>query len=238
MAKPAGFWVRSEAMRVLVVEDNADLRQQLARSLAAAGYAVDMAGNGEDGQFLGETEPYDAVVLDLGLPKVDGVSVLKAWRAAGKAMPVLILTARDRWSDKVEGLDAGADDYLAKPFHTEELLARLRTLLRRAAGHASAVIECGDLRVDTRAARATVDGEPIKLTSHEYKVLTYLMHHREKVVPRTELVEHIYDQDFDRDSNTIEVFIGRLRKKIGQDRIVTERGLGYRLIDPVGAPGA
>jgi two-component system, OmpR family, response regulator len=224
-------------MRVLVVEDNADLRQQLARALGAQGYAVDLAGNGEDGKFLGETEPYDAVVLDLGLPKVDGVSILKSWRADGRTMPVLILTARDRWSDKVEGLDAGADDYLAKPFHTEELLARLRTLLRRAAGHASAVIECGDLRVDTRAARATVDGEPIKLTSHEYKVLTYLMHHRGKVVPRGELVEHIYDQDFDRDSNTIEVFIGRLRKKIGQDRIVTERGLGYRLVDPGdGAP--
>jgi two-component system OmpR family response regulator len=219
-------------MRVLVVEDEPDLRGQLVRALEDAGYAVDQAADGEEAQFLGETEPYDAVVLDLGLPKIDGVSVLKNWRKGEIRTPVLILTARDRWSEKVEGFDAGADDYLAKPFHFEELLARLRALLRRAAGHASASIECGDLSVDTRAARATVAGEPIRLTSHEYKVLEYLMHHRGRVVPRTELVEHIYDQDFDRDSNTIEVFIGRLRRKIGTDRILTERGLGYRLVDP------
>jgi two-component system OmpR family response regulator len=224
-------------MRILVVEDNPDLRNQLGRLLGAAGYAVDLAGNGEDGLFLGETEPYDAVVLDLGLPKMDGIQVLKAWRARGKTMPVLILTARDRWSEKVDGFDAGADDYVGKPFNHDELLARLRALLRRAAGHATAAIECGDLRVDTRAARASVAGELIKLTSHEYKVLAYLMHHRGRVVPRSELIEHIYDQDFDRDSNTIEVFIGRLRKKIGQDRIVTERGLGYRLIDPADPNG-
>jgi two-component system OmpR family response regulator len=219
-------------MRVLVVEDEPDLRGQLVRALEDAGYAVDQAGDGEEGQFLGESEPYDAVILDLGLPKIDGVSVLKAWRKQEIATPVLILTARGRWSEKVEGFDAGADDYLAKPFHFEELLARLRALMRRAAGHASASIECGDLVVDTRSARATISGEPIRLTSHEYKVLAYLMHHRGRVVPRTELVEHIYDQDFDRDSNTIEVFIGRLRRKIGQDRIQTERGLGYRLVDP------
>jgi two-component system, OmpR family, response regulator len=219
-------------MRVLVVEDEPDLRGQLVRALEDAGYAVDQAADGEEAQFLGETEPYDAVVLDLGLPKIDGVSVLKNWRKGEIRTPVLILTARDRWSEKVEGFDAGADDYLAKPFHFEELLARLRALMRRAAGHASASIECGDLSVDTRAARATVAGEPIRLTSHEYKVLAYLMHHRGRVVPRTELVEHIYDQDFDRDSNTIEVFIGRLRRKIGTDRILTERGLGYRLVDP------
>jgi two-component system OmpR family response regulator len=225
-------------MRILVVEDNDDLREQLSKSLSQSGYAVDTAANGEDGQFQGETEPYDAIVLDLGLPKIDGVTVLKAWRAQGKTTPVLILTARDRWSDKVEGFDAGADDYLAKPFHTEELLARLRALLRRAAGHATAAIDCGDLRVDTRAARATLNGEPIRLTSHEYKVLAYLMHHRGRVVSRNELVEHIYDQDFDRDSNTIEVFVGRLRKKIGQERIMTERGLGYRLVDPAEAPQA
>jgi two-component system OmpR family response regulator len=219
-------------MRVLVVEDEPDLRRQLVRALEDAGYAVDQAADGEEGQFLGETEPYDAIVLDLGLPKIDGVSVLKAWRATGKDTPVLILTARGRWSEKVEGFDAGADDYLAKPFHFEELLARLRALLRRAAGHATSAIECGDLSVDTRAARATINGEPIRLTSHEYKVLAYLMHHRGRVVPRSELVEHIYDQDFDRDSNTIEVFIGRLRRKIGPERILTERGLGYRLVDP------
>ncbi len=219
-------------MRILVVEDDPDLRRQLAEALSQAGYAVDLAADGEDGHFLGDTEPYDAVILDLGLPKMDGVSVLERWRDDGRDFPVLILTARDRWSEKVAGFDAGADDYLTKPFVTEELLARLRALLRRAAGHSAAALECGDLRVDTRAARATVAGAAIKLTAHEYRVLSYLMHHQGRVVPRTELVEHIYDQDFDRDSNTIEVFIGRLRKKIGSDRIETERGLGYRLIDP------
>ena len=219
-------------MRVLVVEDDPDLGRQLTEALTQAGYAVDLAADGEEGHFLGDTEPYDAAVLDLGLPKMDGVRVLEKWRAAGKDLPVLILTARDRWSEKVAGFDAGADDYLTKPFFTEELLARLRALMRRAAGHASAALECGDLRVDTRAARASVNGEPIKLTAHEYRVLSYLMHHQGRVVPRTELVEHIYDQDFDRDSNTIEVFVGRLRRKIGSNRILTERGLGYRLIDP------
>ena len=219
-------------MRVLVVEDDPDLGRQLTEALMQAGYAVDLAPDGEEGHFLGDTEPYDAAVLDLGLPKLDGVRVLEKWRNAGKDMPVLILTARDRWSEKVAGFDAGADDYLTKPFVTEELLARLRALMRRAAGHASAALECGDLRVDTRAARASVNGEPIKLTAHEYRVLSYMMHHQGRVVPRTELVEHIYDQDFDRDSNTIEVFVGRLRRKIGSNRILTERGLGYRLIDP------
>lgn len=221
-------------MRILVVEDNPDLRRQLAEALSQSGYAVDLASDGEDGHFLGDTEPYDAVILDLGLPKMDGVSVLERWREDGRDFPVLILTARDRWSEKVAGFDAGADDYLTKPFITEELLARLRALLRRATGHSAAALECGELRVDTRSARATVNGAPIKLTAHEYRVLSYLMHHQGRVVPRTELVEHIYDQDFDRDSNTIEVFIGRLRKKIGSDRIQTERGLGYRLINPEG----
>lgn len=219
-------------MRILIVEDDPDLRRQLHQALGDNGYAVDVAPDGEEGLFLGETEPYDAVVLDLGLPRIDGVSVLERWRAAGRVMPVLILTARDRWSEKVAGFDAGADDYLTKPFHTEELLARLRALLRRASGHATASLACGELSVDTRAARASVAGRAIKLTSHEYKVLSYLMHHQGRVVPRSELIEHIYDQDFDRDSNTIEVFIGRLRKKVGPDRIQTERGLGYRLIDP------
>ncbi|MFC6196592.1 response regulator transcription factor [Ponticaulis profundi] len=219
-------------MRILVVEDDPDLRRQLTDALTQSGYAVDQAADGEEGHFLGDTEPYDAVILDLGLPILDGVSVLERWREDGKLFPVLILTARDRWSEKVAGFDAGADDYLTKPFYTEELLARLRALLRRASGHASAHLELGDLRVDTRAARATIKGQPIKLTAHEYRVLSYMMHHQGRVVPRTELVEHIYDQDFDRDSNTIEVFIGRLRKKIGSDYIQTERGLGYRLIDP------
>lgn len=219
-------------MRILVVEDDSDLRRQLTDALSQSGYAVDAAADGEEGHFLGDTEPYDAVILDLGLPRMDGVSVLERWREDGKVFPVLILTARDRWSEKVAGFDAGADDYLTKPFYTEELLARLRALLRRASGHASASLECGELRVDTRAARATVDGKAIKLTAHEYRVLNYLMHNQNRVIPRTELVEHIYDQDFDRDSNTIEVFIGRLRKKIGSDYIQTERGLGYRLSAP------
>lgn len=219
-------------MRILVVEDDGDLRRQLGEALGQAGYAVDLASDGEDGQFLGDTEPYDAVILDLGLPKVDGMTILKNWRREGRHFPVLILTARDDWSDKVSGIDAGADDYLSKPFQIEELLARMRALLRRAAGHSAATLEAGKLVVDTRAARASLNGAPIKLTAHEYRVLAYLMHHKGEIVSRTELVEHIYDQDFDRDSNTIEVFVGRLRRKIGSDRIQTERGLGYRLVTP------
>ncbi|WP_131115926.1 response regulator transcription factor [Lichenihabitans psoromatis] len=214
-------------MRLLVVEDDKDLNRQLFTALEGAGYAVDRAYDGEEAQFLGETEPYDAIVLDLGLPKKDGVSVLEAWRAAGRSAPVLILTARDRWSDKVRGFDAGADDYVAKPFHMEEVLARLRALLRRSAGHATAELVSGLVRLDTRASRVLVDGNPVKLTSHEYRLLSYLMHHAGRVVSRAELVEHLYDQDFDRDSNTIEVFVGRLRKKLGVDLIQTMRGLGY-----------
>ena len=214
-------------MRLLVVEDDKDLNRQIVNALENAGYAVDKAFDGEEGLYLGENEPYDAVILDLGLPKVDGVAVLQGWRRAGKTMPVLILTARDRWSDKVSGFDAGADDYVVKPFHIEELLARVRALLRRAAGHATAELICGPVRLDTRASRVVVDGNPVKLTSHEYRLLAYLMHHQGRVVSRTELVEHLYDQDFDRDSNTIEVFVGRLRKKLGVDVIETVRGLGY-----------
>ncbi|WP_336809433.1 response regulator transcription factor [Bosea sp. MMO-172] len=214
-------------MRLLVVEDDKDLNRQIVTALENAGYAVDKAFDGEEGLYLGETEPYDAVILDLGLPKVDGVAVLQGWRRAGKTMPVLILTARDRWSDKVSGFDAGADDYVVKPFHVEELLARVRALLRRAAGHATSELVCGPVRLDTRASRVVVDGNPVKLTSHEYRLLSYLMHHQGRVVSRTELVEHLYDQDFDRDSNTIEVFVGRLRKKLGVDIIETVRGLGY-----------
>jgi two-component system, OmpR family, response regulator len=216
-------------VRLLVVEDDPDLNRQLTKALVEAGYAVDSSGDGEDGHFLGDSEPYDAIVLDLGLPKRDGISVLEQWRRDGRKMPVLILTARDRWSEKVAGMDAGADDYLTKPFNMEELLARIRALLRRSAGHASNEIECGPLRLDTKLARVTHDGMPIKLTSHEYRLVAYLMHHQGRVVSRTELVEHLYDQDFDRDSNTIEVFIGRLRKKIPTDMIRTVRGLGYCL---------
>ncbi len=219
-------------MRLLVVEDDPDLNRQIVTALTDAGYAVDTAHDGEDGHFLGDTEPYDAVVLDLGLPTMDGLSILEEWRRNNRDMPVLILTARDRWSDKVAGMDAGADDYVAKPFHMEEVLARLRALLRRATGHASNELECGPLRIDTRSARVTVDGSAIKLTSHEYRLLAYMMHHKGRVVSRTELVEHLYDQDFDRDSNTIEVFIGRLRKKVSGDLIRTIRGLGYCLASP------
>ena len=216
-------------MRILVVEDDTDLNRQLVAALEEAGYVVDSATDGEDGHFLGDTEPYDAVVLDLGLPTLDGLSVLENWRRDGRTMPVLILTARDRWSDKVAGIDAGADDYVAKPFHMEEILARVRALVRRAAGHASNELTCGPVRLDLRAGRVTLDGSPVKLTSHEYRLLSYLLHHQGKVISRTELTEHLYDQDFDRDSNTVEVFVGRLRKKIGSDMIETIRGLGYRL---------
>jgi two-component system OmpR family response regulator len=216
-------------MRILVVEDDTDLNRQLVTALEEAGYVVDSATDGEDGHFLGDTEPYDAVVLDLGLPTLDGLSVLENWRRDGRTMPVLILTARDRWSDKVAGIDAGADDYVAKPFHMEEVLARVRALVRRAAGHASNELTCGNVRLDLRSGRVTVDGSGVKLTSHEYRLLSYLLHHQGKVISRTELTEHLYDQDFDRDSNTVEVFVGRLRKKIGADMIETIRGLGYRL---------
>ena len=216
-------------MRVLVVEDDQDLNRQLVNALSEAGYAVDTAYDGEEGHFLGDTEPYDTVILDLGLPQMDGISILEQWRRNERDMPVLILTARDRWSDKVAGMDAGADDYVAKPFHMEEVLARVRALLRRSAGHAKNEIEVGPLRLDAGSSRVTLDGAPVKLTAHEYRLLAYLMHHHGRVVSRTELIEHLYDQDFDRDSNTIEVFVGRLRKKIPSDMIETVRGLGYCL---------
>ncbi|PWB90628.1 MULTISPECIES: response regulator transcription factor [Methylocystis] len=219
-------------MRLLVVEDDKDLNRQIVRALEQSGYAVDRAYDGEEGCHLGETEPYDAVVLDIGLPKKDGVTILEEWRAAGRDMPVLILTARDRWSDKVQGFDAGADDYVAKPFHMEEVLARIRALLRRATGHATNEIVCGAVRLDTKAGRVVVDGAAVKLTSHEYRLLAYLMHHSGRVVSRSEIIEHLYDQDFDRDSNTIEVFVGRLRKKLGVDLIQTVRGLGYMAAAP------
>jgi two-component system, OmpR family, response regulator len=219
-------------MRVLVVEDDPDLNRQLRAALTDAGYAVDVALDGEEGHFLGSTEPYDAVVLDIGLPKMDGLRVLEDWRRGGRRFPVLLLTARDRWSDKVQGFDAGADDYVPKPFHMEEILARLRALVRRAAGHTTSELACGKVRLDTRTGRVSVDGNPVKLTSHEYRLLSYLMHHQGRVVSRTELVEHLYDQDFDRDSNTVEVFVGRIRKKLGVDLIQTVRGLGYVAMPP------
>ena len=218
-------------MRILVVEDDTNLNRQLKEALTEAGYAVDVAFDGEEGHFLGDTEPYDAIVLDIGLPQMDGLSVLEEWRRAGKTTPVLLLTARDRWSDKVQGIDAGADDYVAKPFHMEEVLARIRALVRRAAGLASNEIVAGSVRLDSRSGKVTVDGQSVKLTSHELRLLSYLMHHKGKVISRTELTEHLYDQDFDRDSNTIEVFVGRLRKKLPDDCIQTVRGLGYQIAE-------
>ncbi|NMD09261.1 MAG: response regulator transcription factor [Phyllobacteriaceae bacterium] len=223
-------------MRVLVVEDDADLNRQISMALTDAGYVVDKALDGEEGHYLGETSPYDAVILDLGLPVLDGVSVLEKWRRAGRKMPVLILTARDRWSDKVAGFDAGADDYVTKPFHMEEILARVRALVRRSAGQASSELSCGPVTLDTKGAKVLVDGMSIKLTSLEYRLLEYLMMHMGKVVSRTELVEHLYDQDFDRDSNTVEVFVGRLRKKLGVDVLHTIRGMGY-CVQPPGNAG-
>jgi two-component system OmpR family response regulator len=219
-------------MRVLVVEDDPDLLRQIHKAMSDAGYVVDQAADGEEGHFLGDTEPYDVIVLDLGLPVLDGVTVLKRWREAGRKMPVLILTARDQWGEKVAGFDAGADDYVTKPFHMEEVLARVRALIRRSAGHATPELSCGPLVVDTSSGRVTVDGAQVKLTAQEFRLLAYLMHHKGKVCSRTELTEHIYDQDFDLDSNTIEVFIGRLRKKLGIPLIHTKRGLGYQIADP------
>lgn len=219
-------------MRVLVAEDEPTLASQLREALTAAGYAVDVADNGCDAHFMGDQQPYDVVVLDLGLPQLDGLTVLRRWRAAGRTLPVLILTARDAWHEKVAGIDAGADDYLTKPFHMEELLARLRALIRRAAGQASPELRCGPVVLDTRSGRVTVDGCALALTSHEHRVLDYLMHRQGEIVSRSELTEHIYAQDFDRDSNTIEVFIGRLRKKLPAGCIETVRGLGYRLVCP------
>ena len=216
-------------MRLLLAEDEPAIARHLRDALEAAGYVVDHAADGEDAHHLGDTEPYDAVVLDLGLPQRDGLSVLRAWRAAGRRMPVLILTARGSWREKVEGIDAGADDYLAKPFATEELLARLRALLRRAGGHADPVLRHGALELDTRSGRVTLAGTAVTLTAMEYRILTYLMHRPDRVVSQGDLVEHVYAQDFDRDSNTIEVMVGRLRRKLGRDAIVTVRGLGYRL---------
>ncbi len=219
-------------MRILLVEDEPTLSQQLTLALRESGYSVDHTNNGRDAQHLALTESFDAIILDLGLPLIDGLSVLNNLRAQGRKMPVLILTARDGWHEKVAGIDAGADDYLSKPFHMEELLARLRALIRRATGHASAELECGPVRLDTKSGRVTLVGQPVTLTAHELKVLTYLMHHQDKIISRTELTEHIYEQDFDRDSNTIEVFIGRLRKKIPAALIETIRGLGYRMSVP------
>ena len=216
-------------MRVLVVEDEALLSKQLATALGEAGYAVDCAEDGEKADFMGQTEGYDAVVLDLGLPKVDGLTLLRRWREQGIHVPVVVLTARGAWHEKVQGIDGGADDYVSKPFRMEELLARLRALIRRSAGQIAPELRCGRITLDPRSARVALDGAAIKLTGHEFRVLSYLMHQQGRVVSQGELTEHIYAQDFDRDSNTLEVFIGRLRRKLGAATIETVRGLGYRM---------
>ena len=219
-------------MRVLVVEDEARLASQLAEALAGAGFAVDTAADGARADFLARTEQYDAAILDLGLPQIDGLTVLRGWRESGLPLPVLVLTARGSWHEKVQGIDTGADDYVSKPFQMEEVLARLRGLIRRSTGQVTPLLRCGPLTLDPRAARATLEGAPLRLTSHEFRVLAYLMHHPDRPVTQTELSEHIYAERADRDSNTVEVFIARLRRKIGANRIETVRGLGYRLVDP------
>jgi two-component system, OmpR family, response regulator len=216
-------------MRVLVVEDEARLSKQIAMALGGAGYAVDRAADGARADFLVRTEQYDAVILDLGLPKIDGLSLLRAWRAAAVSVPVLVLTARGSWHEKVQGIDGGADDYVAKPFRMEEVLARVRALIRRASGQFTPELRCGPVALDTRSAKVTLDGTPVKLTSHEFRVLSYLMHNRGRIVSQGELTEHIYAQDLDRDSNTVEVFVARLRRKLGSGVIETVRGFGYRI---------
>lgn len=223
-------------MRILVVEDEPTLNAQLVQAIGSAGHTVESVHDGHEAHYFGEVEDFDAVVLDLGLPGLDGLSILRRWRAAGRNMPVLILTARGAWQDKVTGIDAGADDYLAKPFHMEELLARLRALLRRGGEHTSAEWQCGPISLDTRQARVLVDGQTLQLTSHEFKLLAMLMQRKGEVLSRTQLAEHIYPYDEDRDSNTIEVFVARLRRKLPPGSIETVRGLGYRLVDTGASP--
>jgi len=219
-------------MRVLLVEDDKTLGAEIGQRLRGENFVVDISANGEDGQHLGDTEKYDVAVLDLGLPKIDGISVLKAWRERGRTLPVLILTARDSWTDKVEGFRAGADDYLTKPFKIEELVARLRALVRRANGHAATRLVCGPLAMDTQTGVFELNGLPLKLTGLEFRVLSCLMYRRGNTVERLDLMERVYDGDANVDSNSVEVIIGRLRRKIGHDLIETERGLGYRLVEP------
>ena len=218
-------------MRILIVEDEPVLARQIADALGQAGYAVECAADGERADELARTEGFDAIVLDRGLPGIDGLTLLLDWREAGVTVPVLMLTARGSWHEKVQGIDGGADDYMAKPFRIEEVLARIRALLRRAGGHAAPELRSGPVTLDPRLARVTLAGAPVKLTSHEYRVLAYLMHRPGQVVSQSELVEHIYAQSFDRDSNTVEVFIARLRRKLGSDAIETVRGMGYRMAE-------
>ncbi len=219
-------------MRLLLVEDEPVLANQIRQALGDVEFAVDVAADGEDAEYLGDTQPYDAVVLDLGLPRLDGLSVLRHWRKTGRRTPVLILTARSDWKSKVQGLNAGADDYLAKPFVMDELIARIRALIRRAKGHASSDIVCGPITLDASAGKVSVNGQPVALTAQEYRTLSYLMHRQGRIISQRELSEHIYDVDDERESNTIEVFIRRIRRKLEVDAIKTVRGLGYRMDPP------
>jgi DNA-binding response OmpR family regulator len=214
-------------MRILVVEDEPKIAASITAALADSGCMAEIASDGEDAWFRGDTEDYDLIILDLGLPKLDGLAVLKRWRAAERKMPVIVLTARGAWAERVEGIDSGADDYLAKPFHMEELTARVRALIRRSAGHGSAVIEAGRVALDTRQMRLTVDGSPVPLSPLEYRLVAYLLHHKGRVVPPGEIIEHLYGDDDARDANALEALITRLRKKLGVDLIETRRGFGY-----------
>ncbi len=219
-------------MRVLVVEDEAALQEQLVNALQALGWAVDRASTGRDGLYMGNEFPLDLAILDLGLPDLNGLEIMRAWRAEGRTFPVLILTARSRWNEKVTGLEAGADDYLVKPFHIEEVLARVRALIRRSGGWANAVLKAGNIRLDTGSQQVTVNAEPVTLTAFEYRLLEYLMLHAGEVISKTKLADHLYAEDADRDSNVLEVLIGRLRRKLDPDGvnppIETLRGRGYR----------
>jgi two-component system, OmpR family, response regulator len=220
-------------MRILLVEDDVRIARDIQRALEANGYLVDHAADGEDALFRGENESFDGAVLDLGLPGIDGMTILKQWRAAGIQVPVVVLTARGRWTERVAGIDAGADDYLPKPFEMDELLARLRAILRRSAGTGSPVLEHGALAIDTRAMKVTIDGEPVQLTPLEYRLVVLLMHNRGRAVSQLEITEHLYSQDFERDSNAVEVLIGRLRRKLKRDIIETRRGYGYAIRESV-----
>lgn len=223
------FFCDGETMRILVIEDNHDVARQVSETLEEELFLVDVAHDGEQGWFLGDTETYDAVILDLGLPILDGLTVLQRWRQNGNQVPVLILTSRDTWREKVAGLRAGADDYLAKPFELEEMLARTEALIRRASGHANPVLRCGPLELDTNSARVTFRGHHVNLTAQEYRALQYLLQYKGKVVSKPELSEHIYEQEVERDSNVIEVLINHLRNKLEPGMIKTRRGLGYQL---------
>lgn len=219
-------------MRVLLIEDDDRIRTDVTAALEAAGYVVDVSGDGEEGWHLGDTELYGAAILDLGLPGMDGLAVLKRWRASGRDLPVLVLTARGAWSERVEGIDAGADDYLAKPFRIEEVLARLRAIVRRSGGHAAPVIEAGRASLDTRQMRLSIDGVPVSLSPQEYRLVAYLMLHKGRVVPQQELAEHLQSVHFERESNAVEVLIGRVRRKLPAALIETRRGFGYIVSDP------